>query len=190
MRLKSEEFVKGQYYHIYNHAVANDLLFYDEDDYLMCLRRLRRYYEKDAYSILAYCLMPNHYHFLLYQNTDIPFHNSLNKVWFSYSCYLNKKYDRKGTIFSGKQQHIGIKNEAYLRYLCAYIHLNPVKAKLVDTPEAWNWSNYREWIGLRDGILIDREHISCFFQNPSEYKECINSLINVPDKRLLIDAEE
>lgn len=188
MRLKSEEFVKGQYYHIYNHAVSNNLLFYDEEDYQMCLLRLSRYYDNEDYSILAYCLMPNHYHFLLYQKTDNSFSSSISRLWYSFSCYYNKKYSRRGTIFAGKQQHIGIRNEDYLKYLCVYIHLNPVKAKLVDSPEAWEWSDYRDWLGVRDGMFIDRELISHFFQTPADYQECINSLIDIPDKRLLIDA--
>jgi putative transposase len=190
MRLKSEEFVPGQYYHIYNHSVAEQVLFREEEDYLECLRLFHRYYNAIDYSILAYCLMPNHYHILIHQKTQLPVYVSLRHIWYSYTCYYNRKYERKGTLFANKLQHIGIRDENYLLHLCAYIHLNPVKAKLVDTPELWQWSNYPEWIGIRKGSLIDKELLKCFFHSSQVYRECITSLIpDGIDKKSLLDYE-
>ncbi len=190
MRLKSEEFTKGQYYHLFNHSITEQFLFRDKEDYLTCLALIKRFYNQNDYSILAYCLMPNHYHFLIYQNTDFPIYTYFNKIWNNYSRYYNKKYNRHGTLFAGKLQHIGIKNSIHLVYLCAYIHLNPVHANLVKTPEQWQWSNYPEWIGIRDNRLIDRQIVETLFKSPSEYKNCIsNFLPSKLDKSFRLDFE-
>lgn len=188
MRLKSEEFVPGQYYHLYNHAVAGQLLYRDEADYLQCLNLIKRYYNSLDYSILAYCLMPNHYHFLVYQKADYPVYRYFEQIWNKYSRYYNHKYARKGTLFAGKLQHVGVTQAEHLLHLCAYIHLNPVKANLVSQPEDWQWSNYLDWIGKRNGTLIDKEQVSVFFQTADEYAECVNSLMpDKLDKTMLLD---
>jgi putative transposase len=190
MRLKAEEFVSGQYYHVYNHSVADQILFKDEEDYHKCLSIVKRYYNAIDYSIIAYCLMPNHFHFLLYQKNNIPFYRHFEHLWYSYTCFYNKKYQRQGTLFAGKLQHIGIREEAYLLRLCAYIHLNPVKASLVKLPEEWQWSNYQEWIVQRNGSLIDREQIKLFFASPEEYKACIESMYPQDNKdKYLLDFD-
>ncbi len=190
MRLKAEEFAPGQYYHIYNHSVAEQVLFRDENDYLRCLKIIKRYYNATDYSILAYCLMPNHYHFLIYQKTGVPVYESFRNIWYCYTCYYNKKYGRKGTLFANKLQHIGIKDANYILHLCAYIHHNPVKARLVDTPELWKWSNYPDWIGIRNGKLIDKEQTKDFFKTSDEYKECVSSIMpDDMDKKSLFDFE-
>ena len=180
MRVKAADFAIGQYYHIYNHSIPEQLLFRGEEDYLTCLKLFQRYYNTIDYSILAYCLMPNHYHFLIYQKTDVPVFVSFRKLWYCYTCYYNKKYERIGTLFANKLQHITIQKQSYLLRLCAYIHLNPVKAGLVNVVDAWQWSNYQEWVGLRNGSLIDREQIKHFFHSVEEYKECISTLL--PEK--------
>jgi putative transposase len=180
MRVKAVDFASGQYYHIYNHAVPEQSLFRDENDYLACLKLFKRYYNAIDYSILAYCLMPNHYHILIYQKTETPISASFRKLWYCYTCYYNQKYKRRGTLFASKLQHIPIIKQSYLLRLCAYIHLNPLKARLIEHIEDWKWSNYPEWIGVRNGILIDREQIKLFFKTVDEYKECITTLM--PEK--------
>ncbi len=191
MRLKAEEFSQGQYYHLYNHSVSEQLLFQDSEDYLKCLSLFKRYYNTKDYSILAYCLMPNHYHILIYQKTDYPIYTYFENIWSKYSRYYNNRYKRKGTLFAGKLQHIGIRKLQHLLHLCAYIHLNPVKANLVESPEQWQWSNYPEWIRIRNGSMIDREQIKSFFKTKQEYKECLKSLVPEKlDKIVLFDFEK
>ena len=188
MRIKAEEFTAGQYYHIYNHACGKELLFQDEEDYLKCLALIERYYFAADYRIICYCLMPNHYHFLIHQISDIPAYMYFNKIWFSYSKYFNQKYSRKGSIFGGRLQHIGIRSNEYLMRLCAYIHRNPLEAKLVRDVKNWQWSDYAEWMGLRKRVWVDTELIDSRFPQPGDYVEFVRNFeINEVDYKSCLD---
>jgi putative transposase len=176
MRIKAEDFEEGKYYHIYNHAVSESLLFRNDEDYIHFLKLMSKFFNHTDFSILSYCLMPNHYHFLMQQKKDIPLFIYFNKLCHEYSLYYNKKYEIKGTIFRSKLQHIMINNDAYLGYLCSYIHLNPVKAGLTSMPENWNWSNYSEWIGEKTGSIIDLMQRDLLFATAQVYKDYVNNL--------------
>ncbi|HHE38186.1 MAG TPA: hypothetical protein ENL20_06405 [Candidatus Cloacimonetes bacterium] len=173
MRCKKEEFIKNQYFHFYNHAVENGLLFREDDDYLWFLDKFNLKLEKYPTSVFAYCLMPNHFHFLLRQESDKPIYQIFNDLNNSYVPHYNFKYKRKGRLYREPLQHIHIKKENYLIYLCQYIHYNPVKAGLVKELEDWKYSNYPEWIGLRNGKLYNNELLLAYFGNPREYKKQI-----------------
>jgi hypothetical protein len=94
-------------------------------------------------------------------------------VFNAYVQAVNKQIGRKGTLFEGRFKHIHIDEDNYILHLCRYIHLNPVKAKLVYAPEEWPFSNYKEWIGKRNGKLVDLGFISSYFNNPQEYQKFV-----------------
>lgn len=177
MRVSSNMFISGRYYHIYNHASQNNLLFRDEADYHECIRLMDKYIVKDYISSVAICLMPNHYHFLFRQNSELPIYILLNKLWWAYSRYYNQKYMGKGSIFASKMQHIVVDKENYLCQLVGYIHLNPVKAGLALSPENWRWSNYSEFIGKRKLICTDTELLQNMIPFLSNYAEIIDNLL-------------
>jgi len=81
---------------------------------------------------------------------------------------------RSGTLFEGAFRSIPVTADAYLLHLCRYIHLNPVVAELVKSPEAWAFSNYQEWIGTRNGSLIDRGFVRGYFPTAEDYIRFIN----------------
>ena len=190
MRLKSAEFTAGQFYHIYNRATGNELLFRDNTDYLKCISLLKQYYHPEHFAFLAYCLMPNHYHILLHQISDYDFSKCFGSVWYRFSAYYNKKHNRKGVLYAGKMQHIGIRDEKYLFNLCAYIHLNPVKASLVDKAEDWEWSNLMDWLQIRNGIMVDREIIDAYFPDSFGYLHALHDLADgLTDKKMLLDNQ-
>jgi len=159
MRVTRDQFKKDCYYHIYNHAVYGSLLFKDKADYHICMKLIKEHYKSKQVEILALCLMPNHYHILLKQLSDTSSSEYMNIVWLRYARYYNKRYQRKGSIFSGKAQHIMVDADLYLTRLIAYIHNNPVAARLVGTPMDWQWSSFLEWAGKRELIPFSR-HIS------------------------------
>lgn len=173
MRLKITQFAKDHYYHFYNHAVFELELFKDNEDFEKCISLFYEYIKQDDFSIISYCLMPNHYHILLFQKTDRSFACASNKIWYIYTCYYNKKYARKGTLFANKLQHICVSNEAYLLKLCAYIHLNPVSAKIVSHPSQWRWSNYKELINNWGKNDFDENFIRNYFPKPDDYQNYI-----------------
>ncbi|MDD2229724.1 MAG: transposase [Candidatus Cloacimonetes bacterium] len=174
MRIKSTDFIPANYYHIYNRAAQSLLLFKNAEDYQKCLSLMNRYMDSPDFSMVAFCLMPNHYHFFMHQNGECPIYMIMNKIWFSYSKYYNRKYGGKGSIFAGKTQHKHVDKDAYLLRLPAYIHQNPVTAELVSSPEQWEWSNYLEWVGLRDAQLCDFEIIRSYYDDESSYSEMMD----------------
>ena len=168
-----ELFVKGNYYHIYNRGASLGKIFFSNDNFLYCIKLLKKYAASYSVAIIAYCLMPNHYHFLLRQEEDISLAKFINVLFNAYVQALNKQRGRKGTLFAGRFKHIHIDKNEYLVHLCRYIHLNPVAAGMVTAPEDWLYSNYREWIGSRTGTLIDHQFVSCYFPQPEDYKNFV-----------------
>jgi putative transposase len=151
-----KQYGKGEYYHIYNRGNLKADIFLDDEDYKSFLFRLQRnlFPEEDfskirtqklpanCFSLVAYCLMPNHYHLLIRQNTDLPTSKLITKICTSYAKYFNKKYDRVGHLFQDKFRQALVDNDSYLLWLSAYIHQNPAVARLVDKPEMYPWSSY------------------------------------------------
>ena len=101
-------------------------------------------------EITAYCLMPNHFHFILHQIEDNGISVFLNNVLNGFSRYYNLKNDRKGTLWIGRTKNVHIKNDAHLLEESRYIHRNPVKAGLAKKPSDWSYSSYGEYIGTAD----------------------------------------
>lgn len=188
MRVKQAQFSQGSFYHLYNHAAKGELLFRDSQDYDMCITLCTKYISKDFYELGAYCLMPNHYHLLIRQLSNAPVTEPFFQIWQRYSRYYNKKYAQFGSIFCEKLQHVWIINDNYLQTLCAYIHLNPVKAKLVISPKLWQYSDYLDWMGERASELFNPALRNAYFHNVTDYQELIKCFSAADiEKRLLID---
>jgi putative transposase len=158
---------QGNYYHIYNRGNNKQEVFRENADYSLFLSRLKEnlfppaqsrkiapskgrhiYVRKtlpvDAFSLINYCLMPNHFHFLIRQNSDLPINVLISKLCTSYSMCFNLKYEQTGGLFQSKFRAILVKNNEYLLLLSAYIHGNPFVADIVECPADWPWSSYLE----------------------------------------------
>jgi putative transposase len=172
-------FMPELYYHIYNRGNNREVIFFDSDNYLYFLRKIKEYIVPVA-DILVYCLMPTHYHLMVRvkQTSEVlktsevsgQFSNAMQKFLISYTKAINKRYARVGALFQGAFQAKPITNSSHLLHLCRYIHANPVKDGLVADPASWPYSNYLEWIGERDGTLIDRPFAQSQFPNSQEYQ--------------------
>ncbi len=173
MPRRGDVFARGHYYHIYNRGVGRNLIFFNADNYEHCLRLVKRYQHKYGVAVIAYCLMPNHYHFLLRQESDEPLSKFINVLFNAYVQAVNRQQRRKGTLFEGRFRHVHIDREEYLIHLCRYIHMNPVKAALVTRPEEWLYSNYLEWIDRRAGTLIDNAFVRARFQTAEAYQQFV-----------------
>ena len=151
--------IPGYYFHIYNRAVSDDLLFVEDKNYYFFLLKIKKYLLTDS-DVLAYCLMPNHYHLILKIKSD-QFSSSMHKFALSYVVAFNKMYHRKGRLYISPFQRIHIQNPSYLLHLSKYIHKNPLKAKLVTRVGDWKYSSYCEYIGKREidfinpGFILD-----------------------------------
>lgn len=171
MPYRSDVFARNHYYHIYNRGVGRGLIFFNSANYEHCLNLIDRYHRKYKAAVIALCLMPNHYHFLLRQDTDQSLSKFINVLFNAFVQAVNRQQGRVGPLFEGRFRHVWIDHEEYLIHLCRYIHLNPVKANLVSHAQDWPYSNYTEWIGLKAGGLKDDDFIRSRFRTPGEYKQ-------------------
>ncbi|QQS20061.1 transposase [Candidatus Saccharibacteria bacterium] len=128
------------YYHVYARGNSRHRIYLDEQDYLTFLNLFARYLSpeeaKDPYGIsypnfynkvdlLAYCLMPNHFHLLVYQRHAKMLTSLMQSIMTSYSRYFNKKYGRSGSLFESRFRATMISDDTYLMHITRYIHLNP-----------------------------------------------------------------
>lgn len=160
----------GMYYHIYNRGARRLTIFREPTNYLMVIRKIKEYSQANDIAMIAYCLEPNHYHFLCRQDGDVPAGIVPQSVFNSYTKAYNKRYDQSGTLFEGRFRAKPVQSLPHLLHLCRYIHANPVKDGLIADPADWPYSNYLEWIGKRNGTLVDREFIERHFATPKDYQ--------------------
>lgn len=178
-----KQFGEGVYYHIYNRGNGKENIFLDDDDFRFFMLRLRQNLFPDekskerlsplpdnSFSLVSYCLMPNHFHLLLKQNTDIPTSKLLLKICTSYSMHFNKKYDHVGHIFQNRFKQIVIEDDSYLKWLTCYIHQNPKVAGLVTDLKKYPWSSYEEFLDDRKG-LCEKGIIMEQFKNNKEFQQ-------------------
>jgi len=176
MPYRGDAFVQGQYYHIYNRGAGKAKIFFNDGNYQYLLRLIKEHAPKFGVTVIAYCLMPNHYHFLFRQETEVLLSKFMQVLFNAYVQALNLQLGRTGTLFEGRFKHKCVDQWEYLMVLCRYIHRNPVKAGLVEKPEDWAYSNYREWIGMRDGVLVDKLFVQDHFASAEEYDKFVNDV--------------
>jgi REP element-mobilizing transposase RayT len=137
----------GALYHVTSRGHARQRVFRDDEDREMFLAILAWVVERFRWRCHAYCLMDNHIHLLI----DTPQPNlsrgmrQLNGV---YTQRFNRRHSRVGHLFQGRFQAILVEKDGYLLELARYIVLNPVRAKIVKTPERYPWSSYRPMLGV------------------------------------------
>lgn len=147
------KFCPGCYYHLYNRGNNRQNIFFERQNYLYFLRQLRHHLVDQSIDIVAYCLMPNHYHLLVYLRSD-SLSERMQSFVLSYTKAINQRYGRCGSLFQGRFQSIWVDSEEYLLHLSRYIHLNPVKAGLVKHPQDWEFSSYQDYVALRQELLL------------------------------------
>jgi hypothetical protein len=103
----------------------------------------------------------------------------LQRLFNSYSQAFNRQQNRTGTLFEGRAKSILVDESQYVYALVRYIHLNPVVAGLVTNPADWYFSNYLEWINVRNNGLFDPQFRELFFSSPAEYKKFV--LCSIPE---------
>ena len=149
MATRPVNMVEGEFYHVYNRGTDKRLMFRDDTDYKRFIKLLyisnsvtrinirdilRKNNEPYSYergvplvSIGAYCLMPNHFHILLTPCVEGGVSAFMHRLGTGYSMYFNRRYNRTGTLLEGPFKSSWVDSDIYLKYLYAYIHLNPLK---------------------------------------------------------------
>lgn len=165
-------YVEGGYYHLFNRGVDKRNLFEDQQDYQTFLYLLQKCLTPEPFApfpqksfsnritLLAYCLMPNHFHLLVKQTDKKAITDFIRKICTTYSMYFNKKYQRVGTLFESRFKASLIDNNIYLLYLTKYIHQNPLEIirksqKLEDYP----YSSYSNYLLLKNQSWVKPKEI-------------------------------
>jgi REP element-mobilizing transposase RayT len=148
----------GGLYHVIARGNRRHDVFHDDTDRKAYLQRLQRYRDQHGFRLFAYVLMPNHVH-LLIERQSVPLAKSLQGIQQSYTQYYNRRYATVGHAFQGRYHAILCDREAYWLALVRYIHLNPVRAKLVADPAEYAWSSHRVYLGRESSGLIEADPV-------------------------------
>lgn len=226
-------FVAGSFYHVYNRGVNKNDIFHDDQDYRVFLHLLKYYLspietlekthplledildvsivrprplsnlEKEV-DLVAYCLMPNHFHLLLRQHTVDGMTRLMRRLSTTYALYMNKRYHRVGYLFQGRYKGAIINEEPYLLHLSRYIHINPLDLQGMTRTNLVNYSysSYSYYIGIKHAVWIKPQFIigffhqtksSSVFKNVTTYRAFVeNENIKSPEtiKPLTLDETE
>lgn len=171
-RNRVKRWVPEQVYHLYNRGNNKQEIFLDEEDYTVFLNLLKRHLSSrqaaDRYGriypnwygdieLLAFCLMPNHYHILAYQTSDVAITKLMSSVTTSYSGYFNKKYNRIGRLFQDTFKASHIDEDSYWQHISRYIHLNPRDWR------KWEWSSLSYYLGHKQAEWVRPTRVlECF----------------------------
>ena len=176
MPYRNVAFRAGEYYHLYNRGNNFQSIFFDRENYLYFLRQVREHLATEVIEIVAYCLMPNHYHLLVQLKTD-DLSAAMQPFALSYTKAINKRYTRVGSLFQGRFKATRVDRDDYLLHLSRYIHLNPVTAGLVQRLQDWEFSSYPEFIGQRNGSLPKPGIVPSQFPSPDAYRQFVESCV-------------
>lgn len=142
LRARNKLNFPGLVSHITQHSSGRDPLFIEDGDYLYMLKLLKEVSLKYQLSIFAFCWMTNHVHILLRQkDKNLP--EAMHSLFLRYALYFNRKYSRKGHLFSGTYRQAACFDDYYLIVSSLYIHLNPVRAGMVGHYSQYKWDSWR-----------------------------------------------
>ncbi|OGK45561.1 hypothetical protein A3I50_03535 [Candidatus Roizmanbacteria bacterium RIFCSPLOWO2_02_FULL_37_9] len=187
-------------YHVFNKTIDQKRLFEDKDLCQMFLNIIWHYRSTNSYlrfsnfkklpeelrkpyakkindkrsfriSILAYCIMPTHYHFLLRQNQNTGISRFVSQIQNSFTRYFNRKHERSGPIFLQTFKSKPIISEEQLKHISRYVHLNPYSGRiitLIEDVREYPWSSFSDYISLSKAKLSEPENVLSFFKNNKE----------------------
>ncbi|RPI05006.1 MAG: hypothetical protein EHM64_08075 [Ignavibacteriae bacterium] len=165
------EISPNNYYHIYNRSNNLEVAFKSSENYDYFLSKYCKYLG-EMVDTLAYCLMPTHFHFLVFirsEKTD-NIRDAIGVMQSSYTTAINKRYDRHGSLFQLHTKAKLIERDESLFTITTYIHQNPVRAGLVKKLEDWEYSSYREYIGLKNNNVINTKILRENYSSIEEFK--------------------
>lgn len=203
-------FAPEEYFHIYNRGTDKRSIFSNSDDYKRFIKtlylcnsvnpiKLRDVPKQMIFSyergetlvdIGAYCLMPNHFHLLVRSKNDTGVSSYMEKIQTSYSMYFNKRFGRSGSLFQGPFKAEIVDRDEYLKYLFAYIHLNPIK--LIDSEwkergvrdltgakkymESYAYSSYLDYSGgaRKESVILNKGAFPGYFNGNKQFTDFID----------------
>lgn len=200
MAVRKTQFAEGECYHIYNRGVDKRSIFNDREDterFFQCMQEFNviepigSLYENSfrrdqlggkaskliaeegapLVECIAYCLNPNHFHFILRQVVERGIEKLMQKIGTGYTMFFNNKYERSGSLFQGKFKAAHIDSNEYLLHLSSYVNLNNRVHQLGGKASKLVMSSWEEYISERVRGICEKEIILGQFGNIDEYKE-------------------
>ena len=226
--MRKQKLVSNEIYHVFNRGVEKRHTFMDGTDYLRFINNLALFNDKKAIlnakyhikeirltdgrkplvDILAFCLMPNHFHLLLRQKEENGISKFMNKIGVGYTNYFNLKYERVGPLFQGAFKAVLINDESQFLYIPYYIHLNPLDLKIpnwkengIDKPRiaieflnSYKWSSHRDYAGRSNFIgIINTRFLDEIFISSENYQKDLKNFMKDFDfsdmRDITIDSE-
>jgi len=190
--------VPGSYYHIYARGASRSEIFLDTTDYKVFLGLFMRYlsqkelrdsagmpYKKlyDDIELVCYCLMPNHFHLVVYQVHAGAMQRLMRGVMTAYSRYFNKTYKRSGSLFESRYKASRIASDDYLMHITRYIHLNPKNW------QDYSYSSLECYIGENDTDWLHETRIIELFQSKEAYGDFVADYEAVKESLDLVKAD-
>lgn len=195
--------VVGEIYHIFNRSVARQPVFLNQSDYQRALEIVQFYsYSKPGLRfshykrlpaevrgdflanlklgsnkricLLAFCLMPNHFHFLVKETAEGGIISFMKDFQNSYARYFNTKERRNGALFQSQFKSVRIESDEQLVHVGRYIHLNPLTSYVLHDPfelGRYAWSSFIDYTGGRDEDLVDKTMLSSFLPSVDDFKK-------------------
>lgn len=198
MAIRKDIFEPNKFYHIYNRAVGKEIMFRNYNNYLFFLEKFEKYILPIA-DTLSYCLLPNHFHFLIMIKANNSFISSKEKYSFSnyisrsfsnlfnsYAQAFNKQENRYGSLFKNRFKHINVDDDEYLRYLILYIHLNPVHHLICKDYTKWRFSSYQALITNKP-TKLQRDYVLELYENRDNFIFCHDQKLIEIDSKLLFE---
>ncbi len=210
------QFVNDYFYHIYNRGTEKRNILLNEVDYFRFIHDLYEFNNVKAtlnlardivrgstsnnisnnkkprellVEIIAFCLMPNHFHLILRQLKEKGITKFMQKLGTGYTMYFNQKNKRTGALFQGRFKAILVDKDNYFLPLVNYVHLNPVeliepnwkeegirdRKKVNEFLEDYRWSSYPDYVGIKNfPSVINKEFFTSYFKNEENYKNFVN----------------
>jgi len=147
----------GALYHVISRGNQGQSIYKDDEDHRRFQTLLGEVVKRHALTLYAYVLMANHFHLLL-EVSRSPLAKAMQSLLYSYTRYYNQRYRKVGHLFQGRYRAILCDRDSYLMELVRYLHLNPVRAKLISDPARYRWSSHRDYlVGKSEtGIAVER----------------------------------
>lgn len=204
MPVRKFSLVTGQIYHIFSKSIADYKIFRNNHEYQR-MKELFQYYNRESPPVkfseslrrrnkenfslgsnledkkillkfIAYCLMPTHFHLIVYQLEKEGVSIFIKHILSSYTRYFNVKTGRKGPLWESRFKAVLVETDEQLLHLSRYVHLNPSTARLVDNPSDWKFSSYKEFLGEeKDGICDFSQVLEI---RPADYRDFVESRID------------
>lgn len=187
-RISRTTYPKG-FFHIMSQGIEKNKIFKTNKEKEKYIELMEKYLKDYDIRIIAYCVMTNHVHILIYTNDVLEISKYMKVLNSSYGTFYNKINDRVGFVYRNRFQSQYIYDNSYLKNCIKYIHMNPVKANIVKEESDYKYSSYNNYIDDKQNSIISKQKIIEIFQKEeyiNEFKELKDEEIEIID----IDREE